>query len=74
MPSSFDPKRVCVCVFVVMRCAIQRKLGYASLQDEAVRVFNSLQEMETLGDTVAIIQGILQTCQDLRPLTDEVML
>uniref|UniRef100_A0A8C5FS54 Myosin X, like 1 n=1 Tax=Gadus morhua TaxID=8049 RepID=A0A8C5FS54_GADMO len=50
----------------------QRKLGYASLQDEAVRVFNSLQEMETLGDTVAIIQGILQTCQDLRPLTDEV--
>ncbi|XP_059908614.1 unconventional myosin-X [Gadus macrocephalus] len=51
---------------------LQRKLGYASLQDEAVRVFNSLQEMETLGDTVAIIQGILQTCQDLRPLTDEV--
>ncbi|KAJ3612778.1 hypothetical protein NHX12_019036 [Muraenolepis orangiensis] len=51
---------------------LQRKQGYASLQDEAVRVFNSLQEMETLGDTVPIIQGILQTCQDLRPLTDEV--
>uniref|UniRef100_A0A3Q3MX90 Myosin X, like 1 n=1 Tax=Labrus bergylta TaxID=56723 RepID=A0A3Q3MX90_9LABR len=46
--------------------------GYASLQDEAVRVFNSLQEMETLADTVPIIQGILQTCQDLRPLRDEV--
>ncbi|CAL8273724.1 unnamed protein product [Merluccius merluccius] len=52
--------------------SLQRKQGYASLQDEAVRVFNSLQEMETLGDTVPIIQGILQTCQDLRPLTDEV--
>lgn len=53
--------------------AVQRQQGYASLQDEAVRVFNSLQEMETLADTVPIIQGILQTCQDLRPLRDEVM-
>lgn len=51
---------------------VQRQQGYASLQDEAVRVFNSLQEMETLADTVPIIQGILQTCQDLRPLRDEV--
>lgn len=54
--------------------AVQRQQGYASLQDEAVRVFNSLQEMETLADTVPIIQGILQTCQDLRPLRDEVLL
>lgn len=53
--------------------AVQRQQGYASLQDEAVRVFNSLQEMETLADTVPIIQGILQTCQDLRPLRDEVV-
>lgn len=53
--------------------AVQRQQGYASLQDEAVRVFNSLQEMETLADTVPIIQGILQTCQDLRPLRDEVL-
>lgn len=53
---------------------VQRQQGYASLQDEAVRVFNSLQEMETLADTVPIIQGILQTCQDLRPLRDEVLL
>uniref|UniRef100_A0A8C2WQY0 Myosin X, like 1 n=1 Tax=Cyclopterus lumpus TaxID=8103 RepID=A0A8C2WQY0_CYCLU len=52
--------------------SLQRQQGYASLQDEAVRVFNSLQEMETLADTVPIIQGILQTCQDLRPLRDEV--
>ncbi|XP_077416110.1 unconventional myosin-X isoform X2 [Vanacampus margaritifer] len=52
--------------------SLQRQQGYASLQDEAVRVFNSLQEMETLADTVPIIQGILQTCQDLRPLREEV--
>ncbi|XP_016518587.1 unconventional myosin-X isoform X2 [Poecilia formosa] len=52
--------------------SLHRQQGYASLQDEAVRVFNSLQEMETLADTVPIIQGILQTCQDLRPLRDEV--
>ncbi|XP_034050986.1 unconventional myosin-X [Thalassophryne amazonica] len=52
--------------------SLQRQQGYASLQDEAVRVFNSMQEMETLADTVPIIQGILQTCQDLRPLRDEV--
>lgn len=69
------------CVFVwlikipnVFLCTVQRQQGYASLQDEAVRVFNSLQEMETLADTVPIIQGILQTCQDLRPLRDEVLL
>lgn len=55
-----------------MSYVVQRQQGYASLQDEAVRVFNSLQEMETLADTVPIIQGILQTCQDLRPLRDEV--
>lgn len=53
--------------------AVHKQQGYASLQDEAVRVFNSLQEMETLADTVPIIQGILQTCQDLRPLRDEVL-
>uniref|UniRef100_A0A3P8US07 Myosin X, like 1 n=1 Tax=Cynoglossus semilaevis TaxID=244447 RepID=A0A3P8US07_CYNSE len=52
--------------------SLHKQQGYASLQDEAVRVFNSLQEMETLADTVPIIQGILQTCQDLRPLRDEV--
>uniref|UniRef100_A0A671KQT4 Unconventional myosin-X-like n=1 Tax=Sinocyclocheilus anshuiensis TaxID=1608454 RepID=A0A671KQT4_9TELE len=46
--------------------------GYGSLQDEAVKIFNSLQEMEIVSDPVAIIQGILQTCHDLRPLRDEV--
>ncbi|KAA8588217.1 hypothetical protein FQN60_001411, partial [Etheostoma spectabile] len=51
---------------------LQREKGYTSLQDEAVKIFNSLQEMEAVSDPVPIIQGILQTCQDLRPLRDEV--
>ncbi|XP_031414316.1 unconventional myosin-X isoform X2 [Clupea harengus] len=52
--------------------SLQKEQGYSSLQDEAVKMFNSLQEMETVPDPVPIIQGILQTCQDLRPLRDEV--
>ncbi|XP_028848174.1 unconventional myosin-X isoform X2 [Denticeps clupeoides] len=52
--------------------SIQKEKGYSSLQDEAVKIFNSLQEMEAVSDPVPIIQGILQTCQDLRPLRDEV--
>ena len=51
---------------------MQKEKGYTSLQDEAVKIFNSLQEMEAVSDPVPIIQGILQTCQDLRPLRDEV--
>ncbi|NXH19068.1 MYO10 protein, partial [Bucco capensis] len=46
--------------------------GYSSLQDEAVKIFNSLQEIETVSDPIPIIQGILQTCHDLKPLRDEV--
>uniref|UniRef100_A0A8C0YBG9 Myosin X, like 1 n=1 Tax=Cyprinus carpio carpio TaxID=630221 RepID=A0A8C0YBG9_CYPCA len=52
--------------------SLQKEKGYGSLQDEAVKIFNSLQEMEIVSDPVAIIQGILQTCHDLRPLRDEV--
>ncbi|XP_073401620.1 unconventional myosin-X-like [Dendrobates tinctorius] len=51
---------------------LQKEKGYTTLQDEAVRIFNSLQEIETVPDPVPIIQGILQTCQDLKPLRDEV--
>ncbi|XP_019731142.1 unconventional myosin-X [Hippocampus comes] len=51
---------------------LQKEKGYTSLQDEAVKIFNSLQEMEAVSDPVPIVQGILQTCQDLRPLRDEV--
>lgn len=55
-----------------VRLNLQREKGYTTLQDEAVKVFNSLQELETVADPVPIIQGILQTCQDLKPLRDEI--
>lgn len=45
--------------------------GYTGLQHEALKVFNSLQHLEGVADPVPIIQGILQTGQDLRPLRDE---
>ncbi|XP_066543583.1 unconventional myosin-X [Amia ocellicauda] len=45
--------------------------GYTTLQEEAIKVFNSLQHMESVPDPVPLIQGILQTGQDLRPLRDE---
>ncbi|KAM4688660.1 unconventional myosin-X [Discoglossus pictus] len=45
--------------------------GYTTLQDEAIKIFNSLQQLESLSDPVPIIQGILQTGHDLRPLRDE---
>ncbi|XP_078282791.1 unconventional myosin-X [Rhinoraja longicauda] len=45
--------------------------GYTSLQEEATRLFNSLQQMESVADPVPIVQGVLQTGQDLRPLRDE---
>ncbi|KAJ6665504.1 hypothetical protein lerEdw1_003345 [Lerista edwardsae] len=45
---------------------------YSSLQDEAMKIFNSLQELETVSDPIPIVQGILQTCHDLRALRDEV--
>ncbi|XP_051904595.1 pleckstrin homology domain-containing family H member 3 [Hippocampus zosterae] len=46
--------------------------GYGSLCEEAVKLFNSLQQLESAHDAVPIIQGVLQTCLDLRPLRDEV--
>ncbi|XP_018413949.1 PREDICTED: unconventional myosin-X [Nanorana parkeri] len=45
--------------------------GYTTLQDEAMKIFHSLQQLESLSDPVPIIQGILQTGHDLRPLRDE---
>ncbi|KAL4657804.1 unconventional myosin-X-like [Arapaima gigas] len=46
--------------------------GYMALRDEAVRLFNSLQQLEAAHDPVPLIQGVLQTCLDLWPLRDEV--
>uniref|UniRef100_A0A8C5SNY4 Unconventional myosin-X-like n=1 Tax=Laticauda laticaudata TaxID=8630 RepID=A0A8C5SNY4_LATLA len=51
---------------------MQQEKGYSSLQDEAMKIFNSLQEIESVSDPIPIIQGILQTCHDLRGLRDEV--
>ncbi|MCJ8732972.1 hypothetical protein PDJAM_G00217640 [Pangasius djambal] len=52
--------------------SLHKEKCYSSLQDEAVKIFNSLQEMEVVTDPIPIIQGILQTCHDLRPIRDEV--
>ncbi|XP_061837936.2 pleckstrin homology domain-containing family H member 3 [Nerophis lumbriciformis] len=46
--------------------------GYGSLREEAVKLFYCLQQLELSRDPVPIIQGVLQTCLDLRPLRDEV--
>ncbi|XP_041121432.1 unconventional myosin-X-like isoform X2 [Polyodon spathula] len=46
--------------------------GYTTLCDEAVKIFNSLQQLESAQDPVPLIQGVLQTCLDLQPLRDEV--
>nr|XP_014342722.1 PREDICTED: pleckstrin homology domain-containing family H member 3 [Latimeria chalumnae] len=47
-------------------------MGYTTLRDEAVKIFNSLQQLEAEQDPVPLIQGILQTCHDLWPLRDEI--
>uniref|UniRef100_A0A671WSX6 Myosin X n=1 Tax=Sparus aurata TaxID=8175 RepID=A0A671WSX6_SPAAU len=44
---------------------------YTTLQEEALKVFSSLQHLEGVADPVPIIQGILQTGQELKPLRDE---
>ncbi|XP_034045665.1 pleckstrin homology domain-containing family H member 3 [Thalassophryne amazonica] len=46
--------------------------GYGSVREEAVKLFNCLQQLESAREPVSIIQGVLQTCLDLRPLRDEV--
>ncbi|CAB3995226.1 Unconventional myosin-X, partial [Paramuricea clavata] len=46
--------------------------GYGTFHEEAIRIFSSLQEQESVADPIPVIQGILQTCHDLKPLRDEV--
>uniref|UniRef100_A0A8C6IS93 Uncharacterized protein n=1 Tax=Melopsittacus undulatus TaxID=13146 RepID=A0A8C6IS93_MELUD len=46
--------------------------SYTALRDEAVKLFNSLQQLESERDPVPLMQGILQTCLDLPPLVDEI--
>uniref|UniRef100_A0A1A8B5X8 Myosin X n=2 Tax=Nothobranchius furzeri TaxID=105023 RepID=A0A1A8B5X8_NOTFU len=44
---------------------------YTTLQDEALKMFSSLQHLDGVTDPVPIIQGFLQTGQELRALRDE---
>ncbi|XP_028843130.1 pleckstrin homology domain-containing family H member 3 isoform X2 [Denticeps clupeoides] len=46
--------------------------GYAAVREEAVRMFNCLQQLESSTEPIPIMQGVLQTCLDLRPLRDEI--
>lgn len=52
-------------------CADLGGKGYVSVREEAVRLFNCVQQLESARDPVPLIQGVLQTCLDLRPLRDE---
>eukprot|EP00794_Sanderia_malayensis_P003678 gene3678-4195_t len=55
-------------------CQSQRAKGksYGTFYEEAVRIFTSLQELENVGDPIAVTQGILQTCHDMKALRDEI--
>ncbi|XP_024920529.1 pleckstrin homology domain-containing family H member 3 isoform X1 [Cynoglossus semilaevis] len=46
--------------------------GYGSVREEAVKLFNCLQQLESAQEPIPIIQGVLQTCLVLRPLRDEI--
>uniref|UniRef100_H2LPP3 Myosin X n=2 Tax=Oryzias latipes TaxID=8090 RepID=H2LPP3_ORYLA len=48
-----------------------RSRSYTTLQEEALKVFSSLQHLDGVADPIPIIQGILQTGQELKPLRDE---
>jgi len=56
------------------QCQSQRAKGknYGTFYEEAVRIFTSLQELENVGDPIAVTQGILQTCHDMKALRDEI--
>ncbi|XP_032801914.2 unconventional myosin-X-like [Petromyzon marinus] len=50
---------------------LPKERGYTTLQEEAVRVFHTLQGLDAVPEPLPIYQGVLQTCHDLRPLHDE---
>lgn len=54
-----------------IQLSASRSRSYTTLQEEALRVFSSLQHLDGVADPVPIIQGILQTGQELKPLRDE---
>lgn len=59
-------------VLIFHLCVDHSGKGYGSIREEAVKLFNCLQQLESSREPVPIIQGVLQTCLDLRPLRDEV--
>ncbi|XP_037313777.1 unconventional myosin-X isoform X2 [Pungitius pungitius] len=48
-----------------------RNSSCTTLQEEGLKVFSSLQHLEGVADPVPVIQGVLQTGQELKPLRDE---
>lgn len=52
-------------------CSAAGSRSYTTLQDEALKVFSSLQHLEGVADPVPVIQGVLRTGQELKPLRDE---
>ncbi|XP_061419641.1 LOW QUALITY PROTEIN: unconventional myosin-X-like [Lethenteron reissneri] len=54
--------------------SLQRECGYGRLQEEAVRLFQRVQELETAADPVPPVQALLRACRHLRPLRDELYL
>ncbi|XP_062843469.1 unconventional myosin-X [Trichomycterus rosablanca] len=45
--------------------------SYSTLQGKALKLFSTIQQLEGASDPILIIQGLLQTAHDLRPLRDE---
>lgn len=58
-------------MLALLLSSVLKDKGYTTLQDEAIKIFNSLQQLESMSDPTPIIQGVLQTGHDLRPLRDE---
>ncbi|XP_076837392.1 unconventional myosin-X [Brachyhypopomus gauderio] len=54
-----------------VHCSHERGWSYSTLQAEALKLFSTLHQLEGVADPVPIIQSLLQTGHDLRPLRDE---
>ncbi|XP_035383783.1 unconventional myosin-X isoform X2 [Electrophorus electricus] len=54
-----------------VHCSYERGQSYSTLQAEALKLFSTLHQLEGVADPVPIIQSLLQTGHDLRPLRDE---
>ena len=61
---------VCLCTSCWVAGA--KTKGYGTRQEEAVQLFGSLIQAESISDYVPVIQGILQTAFDLPDMKSEV--